>query len=97
MVGWELEGAVGETVGDAWGDVVAFVVRLVAHEVHDAVEALDAEALDFVSGCLGGGLDPSDAAEEFRHDAAHDIAALSVGSVGGRGNGFDGVEGDLLK
>lgn len=90
VVAGELHGAVWAAMGDASRAVGALVVVvLVAHHAHDAVEAFDAEALDLVSGGLGGGLDSGDAAEELGHDAAHHIAALSVGSVWGGSDGGD--------
>ena len=84
------------TEGTVVSLVVTFVMmRLVAHQMHDAVEALGAEALDFVGGGLGGGLDPGDSAEEFGHNTTHDIVALSIRGVGRGSDSLNSVESDL--
>ncbi len=77
--------------------LVAFVMmRLMTHQVHDAVEALDAETFDFVGGSLGGGLDSGNAAQELGHHTTHDIAALGVWAIGGDSDGLNRMESDLL-
>ena len=101
VMGWQIEGAIRKTVRDTCRGVMCIVlpfvmVVLVAHEVHNAMEAFDAEAFDLVSSRLCGGLDSGDTAENLRHDAAHDIAALSIRCVGCGSDRLDRVESNLL-
>ena len=97
VVAGELHCAIWVTVGNTNGIVSTLVVMmLVAHHAHDAVEAFDAEALDLVCSGLGGRFNSGNATKKLGHNTAHNIAALSIGSVWGGSDSVDGVEDNLF-